>query len=81
MRRARHRSEQAAIRYQHATDERDDRVLTESLAVGLKRAEILSIEAAADRSSDAPAKSIAKCGLNQQQLRAVPTELEPVSPP
>jgi hypothetical protein len=56
MRRAGHRSEQAAIRYQHATDERDDRVLTESLAALTKRAEIVPIEAASDKPRTEAAK-------------------------
>jgi integrase len=48
MRRAGHKSEQAAIRYQHATDERD-RVLTDALGALAKGPKIVPIKAAADK--------------------------------
>jgi hypothetical protein len=67
MRRTGRKSEQAAIRHPHATDERD-RVLTEALGDLVKNPSYQSRRGqTADRNTRAATPSTAKGGLNQQQ--------------
>jgi len=84
MRRAGHASPQAALRYQHATDDRD-RALADALGALAEQASVVSIDEARGRPADKSNwRKPGRCSQStrcQGKCEAAPTGFEPVSPP
>jgi hypothetical protein len=82
MRRAGHASPMAAIRYQHATEDRD-RVLADALARMAEPAEVVPLSDGTKDGRSCVWRFGGKCAKPADQLerKAVPTGFEPVSPP